>query len=180
MSKHGTTVLAVVLACVCAAGCAVPDSFLGYLKNRGHDLTDVLHVDFSAVNIGAVAYAGPFLLGADYITGMETRSGSTTFRVGLGGCYVESRKGLAAGVIWPSSRWNEDEGIIGRRPKRAPSGFSAGFSVGLFGGIGAEADLLEAVDFVLGLACIDLTQDDEHIRGAEEKPGTEPPQPETQ
>ena len=40
---------------ILAAGCALPGSFGGYLQNRRHDLIDVLHVDFGAINTGAVA-----------------------------------------------------------------------------------------------------------------------------
>ncbi|MFH1731202.1 MAG: hypothetical protein ABIF82_06090, partial [Planctomycetota bacterium] len=46
---------------------------------------------------------------------------------------------------------------------RAPSGFSAGASVGAVAGVGFEADVLEAIDFVVGLACLDVMEDDEYL-----------------
>ena len=176
MSRQSACVLAVALVCAGVLGCAVPGSFSGYLENRRQDLIDVLHVDFSAVNVGAVAYVGPFLAGINYMTGVETREQSTTLQLGLGGARILGRKGLATGLLWPSSRWNEDSQIIGRRPKRAPSGFSVGFSVGAVAGIGAEADALELIDFVLGLFCVDLAEDDEDIGDEPEpEPAGDPP-----
>jgi hypothetical protein len=68
---------------------------------------------------------------------------------------------LASGLLWPASKWDEDKPFIGARPKRGPSGFSAGASVGAIGGVGAEADVLELIDFVVGLVCLDVMEDDE-------------------
>lgn len=166
--KTRACVFALLLAC--AAGCAIPSSPLGYLENRRQDLIDVVHVDMGAVNIGAVAYVGPFLAGINYQTGTATRTQSDTIQIGLGGPRVLGRKGLAAGVLWPASRWNGQSEIFGPRPKRAPSGLAVGLAAGVGAGIGAEADVLEAADFALGLLCIDICEDDEHVRGIEAAP----------
>jgi len=167
--------LAVALA---TAGCAVPDSVGGYFSNRRHDLIDVVHIDVGAVNLGAVAYAGPFILGADYQTGLKSRDQSTTLQIGLGGPRMQGKKGLAFGIIWPFSRWNSTEPRVGKRPKRSPSLLSVGASLGAFIGLGAEADALELVDFVAGFVCLDLMEDDENLAG-EEEPEPEPePKPE--
>jgi hypothetical protein len=144
-----------------SAGCAVPQTFGGYLENRRQDLIDAAHVDLSAISAGPVVYAGPFLLGINYTTGPVSGRPAATVQLGLGGPRRLGRKGLAAGLLWPSSRWNEDAGIVGPRPKRAPSGFSAGVAVGVLAGIAAEVDALELVDFAAGLFCLDPTEDDD-------------------
>jgi len=172
MSRRALFVLAIILAILCVDGCAVPNSVGGYLENRRQDLIDVLHVDLGAVNVGAVAYAGPFLLGMDYQTGIRSREQSSTLQVGLGGPRILGRRGLASGLLWPASKWDEDKPLIGPRPKRGPSGFSVGLSAGMVGGVGAEADALEAIDFVAGLACLDFAEDDECV-GAGEQAGGE-------
>jgi hypothetical protein len=157
-----------------AAGCAIPGSVGGYFENRRHDLIDVLHLDASAVNLGAIAYAGPLIVGADYQTGLQTRTRSDTLQLGLGGWRFFGRKGLAAGLLWPYSRWNEDRSIFGERPKKAPSGLSVGATVGVVGGLAIEADVLELVDFLVGLTCLDLLEDDPVVVGEAEPDEAEP------
>lgn len=163
----------VLIVTAAAAGCANPGSFGGYLSNRRHDLIDVAHVDFGAVNFGAVAYAGPLMLGADYQTGLKTREESSTLQLGLGGPRIQGNRGLALGVLFPLSKWNEPGTLVGKRPKRSPSGLSVGASLGAFVGLGAEADALEVVDFIVGLLCLDLMEDDAILAG-EEAPGSTP------
>ena len=70
---------------------------------------------------------------------------------------------MASGILWPASKWDEENPLIGKRPKRGPSGFSAGASVGAIVGVGAEADVLEALDLVIGLVCLDIMEDDEYL-----------------
>ena len=170
MLKRSVYVLAATILCCTLFGCAVPNSVGGYFESRRQDLIDVAHVDFGAVNVGAVAYAGPFLLGVDYQTGVKSREQSATLQIGLGGPRILGRRGMAAGLLWPASKWNEDEGMTGKRPKRSPSGFSGGASVGAIGGVGAEADVLEALDFVVGLVCLDVMEDDECLDDDDEAP----------
>jgi hypothetical protein len=163
MTRRQLFFFGLILAALCADGCAVPGSVGGYFANRRHDLIDVVHVDFGAVNVGAVAYAGPLMLGIDYQTGVQSREQSSTLQIGLGGPRILGRRGLASGLLWPASKWDEDKPFIGARPKRGPSGFSAGASVGAIGGVGAEADVLELIDFVVGLVCLDAMEDDGDI-----------------
>jgi hypothetical protein len=178
MTRRQLFFLGLILAALCADGCAMPGSFVGYLHNRRHDLIDVVHVDFGAVNFGAVAYAGPLMVGADYQTGLKTREESSTLQLGLGGPRIQGNRGLALGIILPFSRWNGTRPLIGKRPKRSPSWLSVGASLGAFVGLGAEVDVLEAVDFISGLICLDLMEDDEILAG-EEKPDPVPePKPE--
>jgi hypothetical protein len=73
MTRRQLFFFGLILAALCADGCAVPGSVGGYFANRRHDLIDVVHVDFGAVNVGAVAYAGPLMLGIDYQTGVQSR-----------------------------------------------------------------------------------------------------------
>jgi len=150
---------AALLAVCCSAGCALPTSVGSYLENRRQDLIDVAHVDFSTVDVGAVVYVGPLTAGCQYATG-GSGGRSSTLQIGLGGTRMQGRRGIAAGLIVPLSSWNEDKQALGPRPKRTPSGTSVGASVGLLAGVGAEADVLELVDFVLGVACIDVVSDD--------------------
>jgi hypothetical protein len=168
----------VLIVVVAVAGCANPGSFGGYMSNRRHDLIDVVHVDVGAINVGAVVYAGPLILGADYQTGLKTREESSTLQLGLGGPRIQGNRGLALGIILPFSRWNGTRPLIGKRPKRSPSWLSVGASLGAFVGLGAEVDVLEAVDFISGLICLDLMEDNEILAG-EEKPDPVPePKPE--
>lgn len=160
MLKRSLCVLAVTVLCCTLFGCALPNSVGGYFENRRQDLIDVVHVDFGAVNVGAVAYAGPLLVGVDYQTGVKSREQSATLQIGLGGPRILGRRGMAAGLLWPASKWDEDKPFIGARPKRGPSGFSGGVSLGVIAGVGAEADVLEVIDFVVGLVCLDVMEDD--------------------
>ena len=170
MSVKVRYLLAALFAVLCADGCAVPTSVGGYFENRRQDLIDVAHVDLSAANVGAVAYAGPFMVGIDYMTGLAGREQSTSLQIGLGGPRTLGRRGLAAGLLFPASHWNGDKQIIGERPKRSPSGMSVGASAGLLAGVGAEADVLELVDFALGILCVDVIEDDPSIAGRSASP----------
>lgn len=156
--------LALLLTIFMATGCAIPTSVGGYFENRRQDLIDVAHVDIGGISFGAVGYALPFMVGLNYQTGISTRNDSSMIQIGAGGPRVLGRKGLAAGLLWPASKYNESSGIVGKRPKRTPSGLSAGAQAGLLVGVGAEADVLEAIDFILGLACVDLAEDDENVK----------------
>ena len=158
------------LALVCAGGCAFPTSIGSYLENRRQDLIDVAHVDVSAVNFGAAVYAGPFLVGIDYVGGLGARGQSSTLQIGLGGPRVVGRRGVAAGLIVPASHWNGDRATTGERPKRTPSGVSVGASAGALVGAGVEVDVLELIDFALGIACIDVSGDDRDVTRPSTKP----------
>ena len=85
MTRRQLFFYGLILAALCADGCAVPSSVGGYFESRRQDLIDVAHVDFGVINVGAVAYAGPFLLGLDYQTGIKSREQSSTIQIGLGG-----------------------------------------------------------------------------------------------
>ena len=173
-----TTCLALALLAILAAGCALPNSIGSYLDNRRNDLIDAAHVDFSSLNAGAVAYAGPFLFGFDYLSGLRAGGAASTLQIGLGGPRFLDRKGLAAGILLPAVRWNEQNAVIGPRPKQAPSGMSAGASAGLIVGLGAEVDLLELIDFAVGLVCLDPGNDDQNVQRPDlEKLVPPPPTP---
>jgi len=170
MRERRVRLIGLLAVCVLAAGCAVPGSVGGYLHNRRHDLIDLFHVDFTAVSVGAIAYAGPLIVGANYMTGVRPREPSATLQLGLGGPRLLGRKGLATGLLWPYSYWNDDRHLYGERPKRAPSGLSAGAAVGAVPGVAAEVDALELIDFVAGLCCLDLLEDDPDIGEEPESP----------
>ena len=170
LSKRMLYVLAVLLAVPCAGGCAIPTSIDGYVENRRQDLIDVVHVDLSAANVGTVAYAGPFVVGLNYITGLGGRDAPSSLQIGLGGPRMLARRGLAAGLLVPASHWNGDKPVTGGRPKRSPSGTSVGASAGLLAGVGAEADILELFDFAFGVVCIDIAGDDRDTAKPSMKP----------
>jgi len=175
MSQHRARALTLLLAALSAAGCVVPDSLDGYCEDRRQDLIDVAHIDLSALSAGAVVYAGPLLFGANHITPKDRPGQDTTLQCGLGGPRFVPRQGLAAGFIWPVAWWNEDRHIVGLRPKQTPSPAAFGVALGAAVGIGVEADAFELVDFLLGLFCIDLAEDDAHIAGLTPPPPEPPP-----
>jgi len=185
MSKRTASACAAVLVCALVTGCAAPSSFLGYLENRRQDLIDVAHVDIGMIHVGAVAYALPFMVGVEFATGFDRESASTNLQIGLGGPRLLEKNGIAGGLLLPATRWDEDKEdgksnkIFGQRPKRTPSGFSVGAMAGVLLGVGAEVDVLEVIDFVFGLICLDFMADDEYVIKDEEpkEDGTPDPLP---
>lgn len=182
MSKYSACALAVALAAAFVAGCVSPTSFNGYLEDRRQDLIDVVHVDVSTVNVGAVAYVGPFMLGLDTQKGLAPGERTATVQIGLGGARFDGRDGTAFGIIFPTTRWDEDRPFLGRRPKKSPGLLAVGVNAGVIFGVGAEADVLELLDFVAGLFCLDLVGDDEHVeqdKGPQPEPKAQPKAAET-
>lgn len=170
-----TALLLGLLALTVAAGCAAPSSFIGYLENRRQDLIDVAHLDFSVVNAGAVSYIGPFIVGMDWVGGLKTGNPSSQLQIGLGGPRILDKSGVAAGWILAATYWDDDKKIMGRRPKRTPSGFSIGGAIGAFVGVLGEFDMIELVDFVAGIACLDPMHDDECLAPSVAPPPPPPP-----
>jgi hypothetical protein len=165
------------------AGCAQPGSFADYMSNRRHDLIDVLHVDAGVINVGAFVYALPLAVGIDYQTGIRSREESSTLQLGLGGPRIQGRSGMATGIIWPQSTWNaKSEPLVGKRPKQRPNVLSFGATVGVGAGLGIHGDFFELADFVTGLFCIDIGQDDERVvcdDDDDDEPDDEPPDDDT-
>jgi len=153
-----------LLLAALSAGCVAPNSLSGYLTDRRHDLIDGAHLDASLFGRGFVVHAGPAILGAHRKEGLLYSP--TDAQLGLGGIRTLQlyRDGWAAGAIWPFERWSKRRPVFGPRPKRSPSPFALGFYGGYFVSIGAAADLCETLDFLLGLVCIDLVGDDEHVK----------------
>ena len=172
-----TVLLLSLLALTIAAGCAAPSSFIGYLENRRQDLIDVAHLDFSVVSAGAVGYAGPFVLGMNWVSGLKTGNPSTQLQIGLGGPRILDKSGVAAGWILAATYWDDNRKIMGPRPKRTPSGFSIGGALGAFLGVFGELDMLELVDFMAGIACLDPMHDDECVAPSVTPPPPPPPPP---
>lgn len=179
----------VFVALMFASGCATPDSFVDYLNDRRHDLIDAANVNVTGLQFGAIACAGPAQLGyAENVTfGPDNSVGIGPYgtwprlnvtQLGLGGPRETYVNGVASGVVWPFERWNSDtrmfgerwnseRPMFGERPRQKPSVTSVGFSLGFLLGIGAEVDAWQALDFALGLFCIDIGGDDHVIRGGE-------------
>jgi hypothetical protein len=164
-----------------AGGCAVPTSFSGYLEDRRQGLIDVVHLDLSDWEMGALAYVGPVQLGyVECVTlsgisfgrlsmGFSGSGGGGggdphVLQLGLGGARRCRRDGPASGLLCPFSRANEDRSLVGPRPKPTPSWFSVGLAAGYYPGFNLEADVYEALDFVLGFGCLDIGGDDEYVR----------------
>jgi len=177
MARHVAATAVILLAAVTLAGCTGHQAGI-YWRDRQQDLIDVLHFDITVENLGAAAYVGPLALGANYYTDPadETKD-SRTLQIGLGGVRPLGRNGTLIGVLWPFKTSNEDRKILGPRPKRTPSGFSIGASLGFILGFSLEGDLLEALDFITGLFNVDLMQDDEGPPPLPVPP-TPPPPPE--
>lgn len=187
MSKFRWSSLLVCASLVIAAsGCSTPDTFVDYLSDRRHDLIDAANVNVTALQFGAIAYAGPAQLGfANNMTfgldnacmgpyyGMwpETNIG----QLGLGGYREIYAYGVASGVVWPLNRWNSERSLFGERPRQKPSVTSVGFSLGFLVGIGAEVDVWQALDFALGLFCIDIGGDDHIVLGGRHEIKRPPP-----
>jgi hypothetical protein len=176
MTRRRAWLVVGLVAAAVLSGCAQPGSFSDYMSNRRHDLIDVLHVDAGAVNVGAFVYALPLALGLNYQTGLKSREESSTLQLGLGGPRIQGRRGMATGLIWPRSEWNEDRKLmVGKRPKRQPHILSFGASLGVGAGLGIHGDLFELLDFVTGLICIDIGEDDEFLADDDEDEDGPPP-----
>jgi hypothetical protein len=157
-----------VLCALCVAlavglsGCVSEQAIGRYFENRRQDLTDVAHVDFSMANAGALAYVGPMALGGSMYTHPQTAGKpSHTLQLGLGSVRFVGREGFASGLLWFITKWSPDQTVHGPRGrKKLPSGASVGAHLGFVFGVAAEVDVVEAIDFVVGLVGFDLMEDD--------------------
>lgn len=153
--------LAVSVPCVCLlSGCA---STGGYVSNRLRDITDVAHVDGTAMSMGAVVNIGPAVLGSHALTGMAIGMGSNQgvrYKVGFGGIQKKLERGVASGVIVPLSRIQSSQLQEGYASKE-PTWGSIGFDLGCLFGIGVHVDFVELFDCLTGFVGIDLLDDDE-------------------
>ena len=163
-------VLAVVFALSTGVtGCAVPNSVGGYFEDRRQDLIDAAHVDGTFMGFGLLVHAGPLMLGWQ---GRGKADDALTFELGLGGLRImHYPSGVASGLVWPISRWSAGSPCFyGPRPKVSPSWSAAGVSVGwFFATLGVRLDPYEALDFALGLFCLDIGGDDESTFEHEEE-----------
>ena len=137
-----------------------------YLENRRHDLIDSASVNAAVIGRGIRLDLGPLSAGW-YDATQDLR----TVKFGLGGSdeisaekEVEiheiglaplcSKKSLFGNSMSPhNSRW-------GYGSKMAPFG-ALRFDIGYALTVGAQIDVIEIIDLVLGLATIDILQDDD-------------------
>ena len=134
----------------------------GYLTDRRRDLTDVVHLDGTALSGGLAVNLGPAIIGAHDI-GLPIGDGSgERLKLGLGGAEEISSKGPCWGVGIPFGRYREERrSTVGNHECAAPAWGSLGFDLGFLYGVGVRGDVVELLDFFLGWANIDLLRDDE-------------------
>jgi hypothetical protein len=142
-----------------------------YTANRLSDLTDVAHVDISFMSTGALASAGPMMLGYESMIA-PTGDPGRRCRFGPGGLQVLSVGYRADGLLWPFEHFTVRSRRYGpffkinrsdaREPywAQSPTWGSAGVHVGLLLGVGAEVDAVELFDFLLGFFGCDMVGDD--------------------
>jgi len=146
---------------VTVTGCA-------YLEDRRQDLTDVAHVNGTACGTGIAVNVGPALVGFYEILGF-TRRGGTRAKLGLGGYQQNKEDGEILGVIVPMDFATNLSYKDNFYKEHSPGWGSVGFDMGLIFGIGARVDVVEALDFILGIFTIDLLNDDSSFKEDEEK-----------
>jgi hypothetical protein len=133
-----------------------------YLEDRRQDLTDMANVNVSAFSIGLGVNAGPAIAGYHKIEGLMGGSGARG-KLGLGGVQDNKERGDYYGVGLPLSWAENKDHKDSFYKKHSPAWTSVGFDLGLIFGVGARADALEALDFVLGLFLIDILDDDRAV-----------------
>lgn len=132
-----------------------------YLENRRHDLTDSASINATAFGRGVKLDMGPFSTGFYELFS----SYGTTMKFGLGGVeqidYGHKIEVLGVGLAatgyksdgnYHNSRWGYGHKIL---PFAAFK-----FDIGYIIPLGVQIDFLEIIDLVLGLATIDIMQDD--------------------
>ncbi len=98
--------------------------------------------------------------------------GSRT-KLGLGGIVTEEERGAYSGVVVPFERL-EGLGRSGAPYNSwAPPLGAVGFDMGFLIGFGARVDVVEALDFVLGIFTIDILGDDRGIAKEQRGMGSE-------
>jgi hypothetical protein len=123
------------------AGCS---SISPYMKDRARDLTDVAHIDVTCMSVGVGVNVGPSLLGFNSVSAPCGDGKRLKFGLGILSSKAESRSSSTYGKTFPP--WG-----------------SVGGDVGLIFGLSARADVVELVDFFLGIATVDILKDDEGI-----------------
>lgn len=147
---------ALAAALITSGGCVSVSTKLASVRE---DLTDVVHVDVTALAGFGYVNAGPALVGA-YVTGGMEGHGGDRLEVGLGGIRDERIDGFCVGLgypmVWHSlqSRSRLGYGASG------PAWGSLGADVGLFLGLGGRVDVVEFADLCTGLVGYDLLKDD--------------------
>jgi hypothetical protein len=141
-----------------------------YVAHRLSDLTDVAHVDVNACAFGFLVNVGPLILGSEEL--MSIPDGPAyQFRLGLGGLQKVRLGYKGSGCIWPLGRYEVERRYYGEVDsgwvhegdqywRHQPAWGSIGISGGFFFGVGAQVDVVEFADFVLGFFGYDITEDD--------------------
>lgn len=137
-----------------------------YFKDRRNDLIDFAQINLSGFTFGFSANIGPAVVGCQCIVGIgHCGGGGAINSFGLGGYTYDtcvSTKGDILALIFPfhlfdySKRTRHNFG----GDSKYPAWSSIGFDIGLFYGLGARVDPLEFIDFVLGIAGVDILEDD--------------------
>ena len=154
--------LIIISTCSCA-----------YLEDRRKDLTDMAHLHLTALSIGGGVHAGPFILAHFENDGIKGTPGGR-MKLGLGGFVEEKEKGVYSGVVIPFRRMKGITRSDSIYNSWAPPLGAVGFDLGFIMGIGARVDVVEVLDFILGIFTIDILDDD---KGFKKKPVYDPFRP---
>lgn len=141
-----------------------------YWNNRRHDLTDMAHLRFQKISLGADVNVAHVAVGFYMQNGTDGEKGYRA-KLGLGGIQEVDSSGGIRFLGFPLSE-KESRSAFGYGETVPPYG-SIGFDTGIFLGIGARVDLFEMLDFFLGFAYIDLVEDDDEEK-EEYLPAVEP------
>ena len=123
-------------------------------RDRLNDLTDVVHVHYSAASGGVLLNLGPAQFG---FFGIHGGFGA----LGLGGVRGYGLAGDASGFLIPFHVATYDEDGGGHYSSKWPGWGSVGLELAAFVGIGVRLDIVEFADFVVGFAGLDFAGDDE-------------------
>jgi len=132
----------------------------GYWHDRLADLSDILHIDATAVAAGAVLNAGPAVVGTMGVTAPD--GDGMRVGIGLGGPRKEIRtSGMCGGAVWPISKLRERNRSLAGYGRDAPGWGSIGGDIGIAWAVGLRFDVVEFVDFLVGFTGQDVVEDDD-------------------
>jgi len=131
-----------------------------YLNNRASDLIEVAHLDMTFYSFGALGNIGPIMLGVYQDSGRHM--------LGAGGVIMSEKRFGGSGIIFPLGYVSNGLKSKNSYKDFTPPILSLGFDIAFILGIGAHADPVEALDFILGIFTLDLLGDDVYPKTLEE------------
>ena len=113
------------------------------------------------MSVGVGVNVGPAVLGFSSVSAPCGDGERLKFGLGI----PEGRKvqEFYAGAVWPILSSKAKSRSSSTYGKTFPPWGSVGCDAGLFFGMSARADVVELMDFILGIAAVDILKDDEGI-----------------